>query len=71
VCYTKGRLQGGWRCADAGAVAGEDARATAVARPEKFLDVRVERRPNSRERPAKVTRIRRRNGDVTEERYEL
>jgi hypothetical protein len=40
-------------------------------RPEKFIDVRVVRNPNSREKPAKVTRIRRRNGDVTEERYEL
>jgi len=41
------------------------------ARPEKFIDVRVERSPNSREKPAKVTRIRRRNGDVTEETYEI
>jgi hypothetical protein len=41
------------------------------AHPEKFMDVRVERSPNSREKPAKVTRIRRRNGDFTEERYEL
>jgi hypothetical protein len=41
------------------------------ARPEKFIDVRVERSPNSREKSAKVTKIRRRNGEVTEERYEL
>jgi hypothetical protein len=41
------------------------------ARPEKVIDVRVERCPNSREKPAKVRRIRRCNGDVTEERDEL
>jgi hypothetical protein len=41
------------------------------ARPEKFIDVRVERNPNSREKPAKVKIVRRRNGDVTEETFEL
>ena len=40
-------------------------------RPEKFIDVRVERSANSRKKPAKVTRIRRRNGDITEETYEI
>jgi hypothetical protein len=70
----EGRLQGEARCADAGVVEGEDARvakAAASARPEKFIDVRVERSPNSREKSAKVTKIRRRNGEVTEERYDL
>jgi hypothetical protein len=41
------------------------------ARPEKFIDVRVERSPKSREKPAKVTKIRRRNGEVTEVKYDL
>jgi hypothetical protein len=41
------------------------------ARPEKFIDVRVERSPNSRGRPAKVKIVRRRNGDVSEETFEL
>jgi hypothetical protein len=41
------------------------------ARPERFVDVRVERRPSSRKKAAKVTRIRRRDGEVTEVRYEL
>jgi hypothetical protein len=41
------------------------------ARTEKFIDVRVERSPNSREKPAKVKIVRRRNGDVTEESFEL
>jgi hypothetical protein len=41
------------------------------ARPERIVDVRVERRPSARKNSAKVTRIRRRNGEVTEERYEL
>ncbi len=40
-------------------------------RPEKFIDVIVERSPKSKVRPAKVTKRRRRNGDVSEERYEL
>ena len=41
------------------------------ARPEKFIDVRVERNPNSREETAKVKIVRRRNGDITEETFEL
>jgi hypothetical protein len=41
------------------------------ARTEKSIDVRVERSPNSRKRPAKVKTVRRRNGDVTEETFEL
>ena len=42
------------------------------ARPERFVDVRVERNPKGRsKKSAKVTRIRRRNGNVTEESYEL
>jgi hypothetical protein len=41
------------------------------ARTEKFIDVRVARSPKSRERPAKVTIVRRRNGDVSEETFEL
>jgi hypothetical protein len=40
-------------------------------RPEKSIDVMVERSPKSKVKPAKVTRIRRRNGEVTEERYQL
>lgn len=40
-------------------------------RTGKITDVRVERSPNSRRKPAKVTRIRRRNGETTEETYEL
>jgi hypothetical protein len=40
-------------------------------RTEKFIDVTVERSPTSRERPAKVKIVRRRNGDVTEETFEL
>jgi hypothetical protein len=41
------------------------------ARPERIVDVRVERRPSSKKKSAKVTRIRRRDGELTEERYEL
>jgi hypothetical protein len=41
------------------------------ARTEKFIDVRVERSPNSREKSAKVKIVRRRSGDVTEETFEL
>ena len=42
------------------------------ARPEKFVDVRVERNPKGRrKKSAKVTKIRRRNGEVTEESYEV
>jgi hypothetical protein len=42
------------------------------ARPEKFVDVRVERNPKgSRMKSAKVTKRRRRVGNVTEESYEL
>jgi hypothetical protein len=40
-------------------------------RTGKFTEVRVERSPNSRKKPAKVTRIHRRNGETTEETYEL
>jgi hypothetical protein len=40
-------------------------------RPEKSIDLMVERSPKSKVKSAKVTRIRRRNGEVTEERYEL
>jgi hypothetical protein len=40
------------------------------ARLERIVDVRVERRPSSK-KSTKVTRIRRRDGEVTEERYEL
>jgi hypothetical protein len=35
------------------------------------VDVRVERSPGSRRRSAKVTKIRRSGGEVTEERHEL
>jgi hypothetical protein len=42
------------------------------ARPERFVDVRVERNPKGRrKKSAKVTKIRRSGGEVTEERYEL
>jgi hypothetical protein len=42
------------------------------ARPERFVDVRVERNPKGRrKKTAKVTKIRRRNGNVTEESYEV
>jgi|GEM_PF-3652134 len=42
------------------------------APPERFVDVRLERNPKGRtKRRAKVTRRRRRNGNVTEESYEL
>jgi hypothetical protein len=42
------------------------------ARPERFVDVRVERNPKSRRKSViKVRRIRRRDGEVTEENYEL
>jgi hypothetical protein len=41
------------------------------ARQERFVDVRVERTPKGRrKRSARVTK-RRRNGNVTEESYEL
>jgi hypothetical protein len=39
-------------------------------RPERYVDVRVERNPKSRRKSAKVTKIRRRDGNVTEESYE-
>jgi hypothetical protein len=42
------------------------------ARAERFVDVRVERDPKGRgKKSAKVTKRRRRNGNVTEESYEL
>jgi hypothetical protein len=41
------------------------------ARPEKFIDVRVERSRSSKEKPAKVKIVRHRDGDVTEETFEL
>ena len=37
----------------------------------KVTEVRVIRSPKGTGRPAKVRRVRRRNGDVTEEAYEL
>jgi hypothetical protein len=40
-------------------------------RTGKVTDVRVERSPKGTGRPAKVKIVRRRNGDVTEETYEL
>ena len=49
----------------------EEGKSRREARPERFVDVRVERRPSGRKKAAKVTRIRRRDGAVTEERYEL
>ncbi len=42
------------------------------ARSEKFTQqVNIERRGGSTGRSAKVRRVRRRNGDVTEEKFEL
>jgi hypothetical protein len=42
------------------------------AHPERYLDVRVERDPKGRrKKSAKVTKRRRRNGNVTEESYDL
>jgi hypothetical protein len=42
------------------------------AGPGRFVDVRVERAPRGkRKKSARVTRRRRRNGNVTEENYEL
>ena len=42
------------------------------ARPERFVNVRVERDPKGRrKKSAKVTKRGRRNGKVTEESYEL
>jgi hypothetical protein len=42
------------------------------ARPERYVDVRVERNPRGRRKgSAKVTKRRRRNGNVSEESYEL
>jgi hypothetical protein len=38
---------------------------------EKFIGARVERTPNRRKKPAKVKIVRRRNGEVTEESFEL
>ena len=40
-------------------------------RTGKVTEVRVIRSPKGTGRPAKVRRVRRRNGDVTEETYEL
>ena len=41
------------------------------ARPERYVDVRVERNPKSRGKKfAKVTERRRRGGNITEESYE-
>jgi hypothetical protein len=40
-------------------------------RTGKVTEVRIERSPKGTGKPAKVTRVRRRNGDVTEESYEL
>ena len=42
------------------------------ARPERFVEVRIERNPKGRrKKSAKVMKIRRRNGNVTEESYEV
>jgi hypothetical protein len=42
------------------------------ARPGRYVDVRVERDPKGRrKKSAKVTTRRRRNGNVTEESYDL
>ena len=42
------------------------------ARPERFVVVRVERNPKGRrKKSAKVTKRSRRNGNVTEESYEV
>jgi hypothetical protein len=42
------------------------------ARPERFVNVRVERGPKGRtKKSAKVTKRRRHNGNVTEESFEL
>ncbi len=41
------------------------------ARTGKVINVRVERSPKGTGKPAKVRIVRRRNGDVTEETYEL
>jgi len=42
------------------------------ARPDKFVDVRVERNPKGRrKKSAKATKKRHRNGNVTEESYEV
>ena len=41
------------------------------ARPEELIDVRVERSRSSKEKPAKVKIVRHRNGDVTEETFDL
>ena len=40
-------------------------------RTGKVTEVRIERSPKGTGKPAKVTRVRRRNGEVTEERYNL
>ena len=41
------------------------------ARTGKVTEVKVVRSPKGTGNPAKVTRVRRRDGDVTEETYEL
>ena len=42
------------------------------ARPQRYVDVRVERSPKGRrKKSARVSKRRRRNGKVTEESYEL
>jgi hypothetical protein len=41
-------------------------------RPERYVDVRVERNPKGRRKKfARVTKRRRRNGNVTEESYDV
>ena len=40
-------------------------------RTGKVTEVRIERSPKGTGKPAKVTRVRRRNGEVTEETYDL
>jgi hypothetical protein len=48
----------------------EEGKSRREARPGRFVDVRVEPRPSGRKKAAKVTRVRR-DGEVTEEGYEL
>jgi hypothetical protein len=61
-----GRRLRGRKCRLAGRARGRE------ARPERLVDVRVERDPKGRrKKSAKVTKRRRSNGNVTEESYEL
>jgi hypothetical protein len=50
----------------------KDPKSDRDAQPERFVEVRVERNPKGRRKTsAKVTKIRRPNGNVSEESYEL